>query len=54
MLPTQEANADSDEEAENDSSQANDSDLLEDFPDDTDVRTLPQRFVVLLSEACHD
>ena len=42
MLPSQEANAldgDSDEEAEDDSLQANDIDLLEDFPDDTDVRT---------------
>jgi hypothetical protein len=51
VLPTQEANADSDEEAEDDGSQTNDSDLLEDFPDDTDVRTLPQCFVVPLIEA---
>ncbi|OAX41182.1 L domain-like protein [Rhizopogon vinicolor AM-OR11-026] len=39
VLPSQEANAldgDSDEEAEDDSLQANDIDLLEDFPDDTD------------------
>jgi len=37
-LPPKEAHVDSDEEAEDDDSQANDIDLLEDFPDDTDVR----------------
>lgn len=42
MLPSKDDNVvdgDSDEEAEDDALQANDVDLLEDFPDDTDVCT---------------
>lgn len=38
-LPPPAVDGDSDGEAEADGSQANDGDLLEDFPDETDVRT---------------